>query len=89
MGGAAVPERLSWSCGAGAGAGGRPAGRPLSRRLPGRVLAGAPRKVDRSVNAVGIVGVGGNKLGVGVPLAGQRVTIRLEASLQGGCTLVR
>jgi hypothetical protein len=44
-------------------------------------LAGAPVEVERTVNAVGIVGVGGRQLGVGVPLAGQRVTIRLEGRL--------
>ena len=62
-------------------AGARPAGPPPSRRLPGRLLAGAPVEVERTVNAVGIVGVGGRQLGVGVPLAGQRVTIRLEGRL--------
>ena len=51
-------------------AGARPAGPPPSRRLPGRLLAGAPVEVERTVNAVGIVGVGGRQLGVGVPLAG-------------------
>jgi transposase InsO family protein len=62
-------------------AGARPAGPPPARRLPGRLLAGAPVEVERTVNAVGIVGVGGRQLGVGVPLAGQRVTIRLEGRL--------
>jgi hypothetical protein len=37
-------------------------------------------EVDRRVNAAGTVGVAGQQVSVGLPLAGQRVTLRLEAA---------
>lgn len=58
-------------------AGARPAGPPPARRLP-RLLEGGAIEVDRVVNAVGTVSIGNRPLQVGSPLAGQRVTIRLE-----------
>ena len=62
-------------------AGARIAGPPPARRLPGRLLAGAPIEVDRTVNPLGMVSLGNTALGVGSVLAGQRVTIRLERDL--------
>jgi len=62
-------------------AGARPAGPPPARRLPGRLLAGTPIEVDRTVNPVGMVSLGNTALGVGGVLAGQRVTIRLDRDL--------
>jgi transposase InsO family protein len=61
--------------------GARKAGRPPVRRLPGRLLDGIPIEVDRTVGPVGVVSIGGRPLQVGSPLAGQRVTIRLERQL--------
>lgn len=37
-------------------------------------------EVDRRVNAAGTVGVAGQQVSVGLPLAGQTVTLRLEAA---------
>ena len=37
-------------------------------------------EVDRRVNAAGTVGVAGQQVSVGLPLSGQRVTLRLEAA---------
>lgn len=62
-------------------AGARTAGPPPARRLPGRLLAGAPVEVDRTVTALGTVSIAQHQLGVGSVLAGQRVTIRLEQHL--------
>jgi len=62
-------------------AGARPAGAPPARRLPGKLLAGAPIEVDRTVNPLGMVSLGNTQLRVGSVLAGQRVTIRLERDL--------
>lgn len=62
-------------------AGARTAGPPPARRLPGRLLAGAPVEVDRTVTALGTVSIAQRQLGVGSVLAGQRVTIRLEQHL--------
>jgi hypothetical protein len=62
---------------AGARAAGPPPALPSSRRLaPGDAL-----EVERVVNACGLVGLGGKRFGVGSPLAGQRVTLRLEGEL--------
>jgi transposase InsO family protein len=42
---------------------------------------GAVIEVDRTVNATGGVSLGGQQAGVGLPLAGQRVTLRMEGPL--------
>ena len=38
-------------------------------------------EVDRTVNATGGVSLGDQQVGVGLPLAGQRVTLRMEGPL--------
>jgi Integrase core domain len=38
-------------------------------------------EVDRTVNASGLAGLAGQQVGVGLPLAGQRVTLRMEGPL--------
>jgi hypothetical protein len=48
-----------------------------NRTLPG----GAAVEVDRTVNADGIIGLGGHDLLLGAHLAGQRVTARLDGHL--------
>ena len=42
---------------------------------------GAVIEVDRTVNAIGLVSLAGQQVGVGSPLAGQRVTLRMEGPL--------
>jgi transposase InsO family protein len=42
---------------------------------------GAVIEVDRTVNATGLVSLAGQQVGVGSPLAGQRVTLRMEGPL--------
>jgi transposase InsO family protein len=42
---------------------------------------GAVIEMDRTVNATGLVGLAGQQVGVGSPLAGQRVTLRMEGPL--------
>jgi hypothetical protein len=42
---------------------------------------GAVIEADRTVNASGLVGLAGHQIGVGSPLAGQRVTLRMEGPL--------
>jgi hypothetical protein len=42
---------------------------------------GAVIEVDRTVNATGLVSLGDQQVGVGLPLAGQRVTLRMEGPL--------
>jgi len=42
---------------------------------------GAVLEVDRTVNATGLVSLGDQQAGVGLPLAGQRVTLRMEGPL--------
>jgi Integrase core domain len=42
---------------------------------------GAVIEVDRTVNATGTIGLAGQQVGVGLPLAGQRVTVRMEGPL--------
>ena len=61
----------------GARAAGPPPALPSSRRL----AAGDALEVERVVNACGLVGLGGKRFGVGSPLAGRRVTLRLEGEL--------
>jgi transposase InsO family protein len=61
--------------------GARPAGPPPATRLPGRMLEGKPIEVDRIVNRQGTVSLGHEQLQAGSPLAGQRVTIRLDGQL--------
>ncbi|WSA22693.1 IS481 family transposase [Streptosporangium subroseum] len=62
-------------------AGGGRAGRPAPAvALPvGPLAADAVVEVDRMVNNAGCVGLAGKLLSVGVPLAGQRVTLRIDA----------
>jgi transposase InsO family protein len=61
--------------------GARPAGPPPAPPSPGALAAGAVVELDRTVTRVGLVAVGGRYLPVGSPLAGQRVTLRLEEHL--------
>jgi len=42
---------------------------------------GAVIEVDRTVNATGLVSLGDQQVGVGLPLTGQRVTLRMEGPL--------
>ncbi len=56
-----------------AAAGARPAGPP-----PLPPAAGDVTEVDRTVNASGNVSLGDHMISVGLPLAGQRVTLRLD-----------
>jgi transposase InsO family protein len=57
-------------------AGARPAGPP-----PLIPAARGVIEVERTVSAVGTIGLGGYQLSVGCPLAGQRVTLRLDGPL--------
>ncbi|MBV9095644.1 MAG: IS481 family transposase [Streptosporangiaceae bacterium] len=59
-----------------AASGARPAG---PSPLPAG--AGAVIEVDRTVNATGLVSLADQQVGVGSPLAGQRVTLRMEGPL--------
>jgi transposase InsO family protein len=61
--------------------GGRPAGPPPARPSPGLLATGATVELDRLVHAQGVVVLAGRQLPVGQPLAGRRVTLRLEAQL--------
>jgi hypothetical protein len=63
-------------------AGARPAGPPPGGVAAHAVLLGPGDavEVDRRVNAAGTVGVAGQQVSVGLPLAGQTVTLRLEAA---------
>ncbi|MFJ8197919.1 integrase core domain-containing protein [Streptomyces sp. NPDC096152] len=77
-----VPSRLSTADLARLRASGaRAAGPAPSGRAPGRLAARVPIEVARTVNASGVVGLAGRQITVGVPLAGQRVTLRLEGPL--------
>ncbi|WP_093722021.1 IS481 family transposase [Streptomyces sp. DI166] len=60
-----------------AGGGARPAGPWADDPGPAKDTKG-PVEVDRTVNAVGYVGLGGDKVLIGWPFAGQRVTLRLD-----------
>jgi hypothetical protein len=57
-------------------AGARPAGPPPLPPAAGDVI-----EVERTVSAAGTIGLGGYQLSVGCPLAGQRVTLRLDGPL--------
>jgi hypothetical protein len=59
-------------------AGARPAGPPPARPALGVLAAGGPVEIDRTVNRTGVVVIAGAQLSVGMPLAGQRATIRLD-----------
>jgi hypothetical protein len=62
--------------------GARPAG-PAPAPLAARAVLVGPGdavEVTRRVNAAGTVGVAGQQVAVGLPLAGQTVTLRLEAA---------
>lgn len=63
-----------------AGGGARPAGPWAADPGPVKDTKGAV-EVDRTVNAVGYVGLGGDKVLVGWPFAGQRVTLRLDGKV--------
>lgn len=58
--------------------GARPAG-PAPARPAAALTHGGPVEIDRTVNRVGAVAIGGIPLSIGSPLAGRRVTLRLEA----------
>ncbi len=62
--------------------GARPAGPAPASMAAHAVLLGPGDavEVDRRVNAAGTVGVAGQQVSVGLPLAGQTVTLRLEAA---------
>jgi hypothetical protein len=61
--------------------GARPAGPPPARPSPGLLAAGATVELDRLVHAQGVVVLAGRQLPVGSPLAGRRVTLRLDPQL--------
>jgi transposase InsO family protein len=61
--------------------GARPAGPPPARPSPGLLAAGATLEIDRLVHAQGVVVLAGRQLPVGSPLAGRRVTLRLDPQL--------
>jgi hypothetical protein len=61
--------------------GARPAGPPPARPSPGLLATGATVELDRLVHAQGVVVLAGRQIPVGMPLAGRRVTLRLEAQL--------
>jgi transposase InsO family protein len=63
-------------------AGGKPARpSPATALPPGPLPADAIVEVRRLVNAAGCVGVGGKQVSAGIHLAGQRVTLRVDAKL--------
>lgn len=61
--------------------GARAAGPAPAGRLAGPLATRLPVQVARTVNASGVVGLAGQQITVGVPLAGQRVTLRLDGPL--------
>jgi hypothetical protein len=61
--------------------GARPAGPPPGPPTLAELAAGAAVELERTVTAVGIVGLAGHQVQVGSALAGQRVTLRLEEHL--------
>ncbi|MGI5196304.1 IS481 family transposase [Streptomyces sp. CA-288835] len=63
-----------------AGGGAHPAGPWADEPGPATDAKGAV-EVDRTVNAVGYVGLGGDKVLIGWPFAGQRVTLRLDGKV--------
>ncbi|MEU1418080.1 IS481 family transposase [Streptomyces sp. NPDC005731] len=62
------------------GGGARPAGPWADSPGPAEGTKGVV-EVDRTVNAVGYVGLGGDKVLIGWPFAGQRVTLRLDGKV--------
>jgi transposase InsO family protein len=58
---------------------GRPA--PANALPPGGLPTDAAVEVDRTVNHAGCISLGGHQLSVGLPLAGKRVTARIDATL--------
>jgi hypothetical protein len=63
-------------------AGGRPARpSPATALPPGPLPADAIVEVQRLVGAGGCVGIGGKQISAGIHLAGQRVTLRIDAKL--------
>jgi hypothetical protein len=48
-----------------------------------RIAPGAPVEIDRNVNATGTVPIAGKHDSVGQQFAGRRITLRLNARLQG------
>jgi hypothetical protein len=61
--------------------GARPAGPPPARPSWTQLSAGTPVEIHRTVNAVGMVSIGGHYHSVGQQFAGRRITLRLEATL--------
>jgi transposase InsO family protein len=61
--------------------GGAAAGPPPAMPSAGALLADAAIEVERSVNAIGLVGLGRRQIQVGQVLAGRRVTLRLEGEM--------
>lgn len=61
--------------------GARPAGPPPALPSVRRLAPGTALEVERVVSACGLVGLGGIHFSVGMPLAGTRVTLRLEGEL--------
>jgi transposase InsO family protein len=59
----------------------RPAGPPPAPPSPGLLAAGTAVECDRTVNGCGLVALAGQWLPVGFPLAGRRITLRLEGQL--------
>jgi len=63
-------------------AGGRPARpSPATALPPGPLPADAIVEVQRTVGGGGCVGIGGKQISAGIHLAGQRVTLRIDAKL--------
>jgi hypothetical protein len=60
---------------------GRPAGPAPAAPSLAALARGAAVEVDRTVNACGLVGLAGRWVQVGFPLAGQRITLRVEEQL--------
>lgn len=61
--------------------GARRAGPPPAAPSPAALAGGAVVEVDRVVNGCGLVTLAGVQVNVGLPLAGQRVVLRLEIHL--------
>ncbi|MFF3991677.1 IS481 family transposase [Streptomyces sp. NPDC001797] len=61
--------------------GARAAGPAPAGRAPGRLAVRMPIEVARTVNASGVIGLAGQQITVGYPLAGQRVVLRLDGPL--------
>ena len=77
-----LPSRLSVSDLARLRANGaRPAGPPPAAPSAAALAGGAAVEVDRVVNGCGLIALAGVQVNVGLPLAGQRVVLRLEEQL--------